>query len=131
MIALDTNVLVRILVEDDAEQTARARALVEDLDRSGQRAHVADIVLAEVAWVLRTCYDFGRKDIARALGALLAARQLAFENAHRAHRALASYEGGKGDFADYGIRESARAADCTTIKTFDKALLREDLFSPP
>ena len=44
--------------------------------------------------------------------------------------ALDAYEAGKGDFADYLIREHARAADCEHVATFDRVQLRERGFVP-
>ena len=46
-------------------------------------------------------------------------------------RSLAAYDRGKGDFADYVIREQAKAAGCDTVVTFDKVLLRDEMFASP
>jgi predicted nucleic-acid-binding protein len=128
VVALDTNVLVRFLVADDAVQAERAKALLEGLG-DDERAYVSDIVLCEVAWVLGTSYGFERLQIARALKLLAAARQLRFASVDAVLRALAAYEAGRGDFADYLIREHARAAGCHAVKTFDRKLLKEELFA--
>jgi predicted nucleic-acid-binding protein len=55
MIALDTNVLVRYIVQDDREQAHQASALIEALS-SDKKAFISCIVLCEVNWVLRTAY---------------------------------------------------------------------------
>ncbi|MFO7769535.1 MAG: type II toxin-antitoxin system VapC family toxin [bacterium] len=131
MTALDTNVLVRILVKDDPEQTKRGVQLVRKTERRDERFHVSEIVLCEVVWVLRAVYGFGRKEVAEALLKLVSSRQLVFNAPDRLHRALRAYEAGKGDFADYLIREDARAAGCDALATFDSALLKEELFLSP
>ena len=131
MISLDTNVLVRILVEDDAAQAKKAMALVKKLDAEGQTAHVADIVVCELVWVLRACYDFSRPQIANALKRLTAARQLAFQHPDHVLRAIHAYEIGRGGFADYMIRESARQAGANLVATFDKKLHKENMFTAP
>lgn len=131
MIALDTNVLVRLLVEDDDEQTARVVALLERAGRGAGSLFVPAVVLCEVVWVLDSAYGFGRGEIATALHGLLHARQLTFGDADLLERALSAYRAGRGDFADYLIREQARAAGCTRIATFDRALLREAGFERP
>ena len=77
MNAVDTNVLVRVIVADDQHQTAVARALVERALDEGAAIFVSDTVLCETAWVLDSCYSAPRFTIADALAGLLAAEQLA------------------------------------------------------
>lgn len=131
MIALDTNVLVRFLVSDDAAQARKAKALVDQLEDDEARAFVSDVVLCELVWVLTRSYQFERGEIAAALKQLALARQLRFDAVDNVLRAIAAYENGKGDFADYVIREHARAAGCDSVHTFDKKLLKEDMFASP
>jgi len=86
---------------------------------------VSDVVVCEVVWVMSVSYHVGRKEIAAVLRNLLRARHVTFRAADQLIRALEAYESGKGDFADYLIREHARAADCVQVATFDRVLLRE------
>lgn len=131
MIAFDTNVLVRLLVADDARQLARVRSRVESLDETGERAYVSDIVVCEIVWVLRAAYGFEREPIATALRQLLSAKQLTFDAPDRLARALDAYARGPGDFSDYLIREHATAAGCDAVATFDKQLHRDAMFTAP
>jgi len=131
MIALDTNVLVRFLVEDDPEQSARAGALIERAVKRGQSLYVSDIALCETVWVLTSCYELSRVDVATALRDLLRARHLAFTAPDRLGRALDAYERAAGDFADYLIREHARDAGYQEVATFDRTLLKEAGFVAP
>lgn len=128
MIALDTNVLVRYLVEDDAKQTATAAALIDRVIADDETLFISDVVVCETVWMLSVSYDFRRKEIADVLRNLLRTRHLTFRDTHQLIRALEAYEAGKGDFADYLIREHARAAGCDTVATFDRVLLREQGF---
>jgi predicted nucleic-acid-binding protein len=129
--ALDTNVLVRFLVEDDAKQSARAAALVERAVREKTTLFLARIVVCETVWVLETAYHFGRGEIARVLGELLRAGHLAVEEAEQVRRALDRYAAGKGDVADYLIAECAHAAGFAKVATFDRDLHGEpDFFDP-
>jgi len=131
LIALDTNVLVRFLVEDDLEQAARAHAfLLKALD-SQDRCFVSDIVLCELVWVLDRSYEVRRQEICTLLQTLLQAPQLAFSAVDQVGRALSSFEKGRGGFADYLIREHGRGAGCSQVVTFEKDLLREDGFIAP
>lgn len=131
MIALDTNVLVRFLVNDEPKQARKAKALVGKLDEDEARAFVPDIVLCELVWVLASCYRFDRARIAVALKMLVAARQLRFDSTDNVLRAIAAYETSKGDFADYLIREHAKSAGCEMVVTFDKTLHADAGFAAP
>jgi predicted nucleic-acid-binding protein len=131
MIAVDTNVLVRVIVADDERQTAVARALVERALEEGASIFVSDTVLCETAWVLDSCYSAPRFTIADALAGLLAAEQLAVPGREDALRAVDAYRNGKADFADYLIRERGRAHGAAAVATFDAQALTEDGFVPP
>jgi predicted nucleic-acid-binding protein len=131
MIALDTNILVRFLVNDEPKQGKKARDLVSQLDDAESRADVSDIVLCEIVWVLGSCYGFDRVQIALALKKLVGARQLRFDANDQILRAISDYESSKGDFADYLIREHAIAAGCDSVMTFDKSLHGDSGFLPP
>ena len=128
MIALDTNVLVRFLVADDLAQTDRARAYLQGCLERGELLFVSDIVLVELVWVLGFSYKLRRIEIVNVVRELLQARQLCFASTDRMARVIRAYSSGRGDFADYLIREDGRAAGCTTVATFDQDLLREDGF---
>ena len=67
VIAIDTNVLVRILVEDDVAQTRSARSLVERAATDGAALFVSTVVICETTWVLRSGYRSSRTEIAAAL----------------------------------------------------------------
>lgn len=131
MIALDTNVLVRFLVEDDEAQTAAAAALIEETLSAGEGLFVSDIVLCETVWVLTAAYRVKRPAVISILRELLRAKQLAFSAPDLASRAIDAFAAGSGDFADYLIREHARAAGCDEVATFDRALLGEPGFTAP
>lgn len=131
MIALDTNVLVRFLVEDDEKQSQRATQLIRNAQKRGEQLFIGDIVMCETVWVLSTSYDFSRPEIVRVMSGLLRARGVVFNSSDRLARALQAYASSKGDFADYLIREHASDAGADTVATFDRALLRQDGFSKP
>lgn len=95
MIAIDTNVVVRLLVNDDVAQARRARALVT----GGVDVFVAPTVLLECEWVLRAAYNFAPPQIGGFLRALLGLPGLHTEQPERVAQALDAY--GRGmDFAD-------------------------------
>ncbi len=131
MIALDTNVLVRFLVEDHPEESARARRLLEERLDQDQPFFVADVVLCEVVWVLRSNYRLPKTDTLEILDKLLHATHLTYASSDRVAMALRAYRSGRGDFADYLIREEARSAGYPTVATFDRDLLKEPGFVAP
>jgi predicted nucleic-acid-binding protein len=130
VIGLDTNVLVRYLVEDDPAQSARAARLITAAAQSGEQLLVTAVVLCELTWVLAAGYKTPKHELLMVLRNLLRARQLTFESQDVLIRAIDAFEKGRGDLSDYVIREAARAAGCPQVVTFDKALLKEPGFAP-
>ena len=131
MIAFDTNVLLRLLLNDDADQARQAQDLVDRAVAAADRVLLPDIVLCELQWVLKSAYGLSRQEIVATLRRLLDAEEFAFMNRAAVSRALASYAGGKADFSDYLIGESAALAGAGTTYTFDRALSRSVGFSRP
>lgn len=122
MIALDTNVLARVLVQDDREQARRATALLRRAAARGERLFVSDVVVCELAWVLSSSYGFSLEVVAGTLRDLLEVDELSFRDHAALERALTSFEAGAGDYPDFVIQELARSAGFDTVATFDKAL---------
>jgi len=131
VIALDTNVLIRYLIEDDVKQSAAAAALIERAIAHHEALFISDIVVCETVWVLGVSYHVARTKIAAVLRELFRVRHLMFSATDLLIRALDAYESGKGDFADYLIREHARAAVCESVATFDRVLVPEKGFTAP
>jgi predicted nucleic-acid-binding protein len=88
VIALDTNVLVRFLVEDDPEQSRQTRAMLQRAVDGNSPCCVSEVVVCEVVWVLGTSYRVGREEIARVLRQLFRARHLTFPEGERLSRAV-------------------------------------------
>jgi predicted nucleic acid-binding protein len=63
LIAIDTNVLVRLLTGDDPEQSRLAQALVADAEANGLDIHLDEIVLAETAWVLHSSFGVDKAEL--------------------------------------------------------------------
>lgn len=131
MIAVDTNVLVRFLVADNETQAACATASFEAAARRRVTIFVSQIVVCELVWVLSIAYRRDRFEITSMLELLLRSGGLELEGRDEVTRALNAFAAGKGDFADYLIREKARSAGCESVMTFDSALLREAEFVRP
>ena len=131
MIALDTNVLVRYVVEDDPEQAPAAVALIERALKREEPIFIPQIVLCELVWVLSFAYRYKREAIVGVLQHLRRGAQLVVEGADEVKRAIDAYAAGRGDFADYLIAERAVAGGAAVIATFDRALEADRRFAPP
>lgn len=123
MIALDTNVLVRILVRDD-EQQARAALAVLDPASGTQKIPVLllNSVLLETVWVLESVYGSTARDIGAALETLLHIPGVSAETSGL-HQALAWYRKGM-DFAD-ALHLASASAHCEALLSFDSAFIRK------
>ena len=125
MIALDTNVLVRYLVNDDARQAAAARVLLAELT-SERPGFVCREVVVELVWVLQRAYGFSRDQIARVLEELVATRELAFEAGDDVGRAAFMYRQGGAGFSDLMIAAAAKRTGAYPLYTFDRQAAQLD-----
>ncbi len=118
MIGLDTNVLVRYIMQDDARQSAKATALIESLD-TDRPGFVTLVSIIELYWVLTSCYHLTNEQVKQALEALLRTRQIVVDRSDQVLRALRVFDAGKADFADCLIERTAASAGCKNTMTFD------------
>jgi predicted nucleic-acid-binding protein len=121
--ALDTNVVVRLLVRDDEAQCRRAEQLYRRAIATGG-IWIPSVVIVETAWVLRVAYTFDRAAIATALRRLVRAEGVIAEDEAATLRALAAFETGPADLSDYFILDTARRAEALPLWTFDEQLAR-------
>jgi predicted nucleic-acid-binding protein len=117
MRAVDTNVLVRLMAQDDAHQLAAARRWVKD------GVWVSTLALAEAVWVLSVVYDRGPSEIASAVEALLNHTELTLQDSEVVAAALARFrERPSVGFSDCLLLELARKAGHLPLGTFDRSL---------
>lgn len=119
MIGLDTNVLVRYIMQDDAAQSAKASALLDALTVEDQ-GWISIVSVVELAWVLGVAYGLNRAQLTEALEALLRTKELSVERAAIVWKALRVYRDSKADFADCLIACTAMSAGCERTVTFDR-----------
>jgi len=128
VIGVDTNVIIRYLTQDDPQQANRVDTVIAAALDDGSRLHVDDIVLCEVAWVLRAAYRLSKPTIADALEKLLSTAIFSFEDRELLRSALADYAEGAGDFSDYLIGRRNARAGCEDTVTFDRSLRDQPSF---
>ena len=119
MLGIDTNVLVRLLVEDDPAQTRRARKLVDSQIASEEPVLVSLLVLLETEWVLRSRYVFDKGSTAALFTRLLEAREVIFEDEASIEEALYTWKDTPCGFADCLIIARNRRLGCAGTATFD------------
>jgi len=120
MIGLDTNVVVRYIMQDDPSQARLASELMETELSRETPGYVTLVVLAEVVWVLKTVYGVDKEGLSITIAALLETEQLKVERSNAVLRALKAYQRGTADFSDALIASVARDDGCSRILTFDK-----------
>ena len=118
MIGLDTNVLVRYIMQDDPKQSPKASKLIESLDDNNP-GYITHVCVIELYWVLTSSYELTGEQVTQALEAILRTKQLLVERADQVTRALRVFAAGKADFADCLIERSASGAGCTQTMTCD------------
>ncbi|MDX8379879.1 MAG: type II toxin-antitoxin system VapC family toxin [Gallionella sp.] len=123
MKALDTNVLVRFLVNDDEKQARMVCDLLRQAETERALLFVPSLVMLELIWVLESVYDISRENILGAIHNLLMMPVLSFDK----HAALQSFmqaaKNRKEGLADLFIACAAIDSGCSTVLTFDKKAL--------
>lgn len=119
MIGLDTNVLVRYIVQDDPKQSPKATRLIESL-RVEAPGYVSVVNVVELVWVLTECYASTKDEVCEVLETLLRTKEIIVAQADTVWKAIRLFKGGKADFAACLIERSAAEAGCSHTATFDR-----------
>jgi predicted nucleic-acid-binding protein len=118
VIGLDTNILVRYLVQDDPVQSPKATACIESFTPE-RRGYISLTALVELIWVLTSLYDIDKEGLLDVLDNLLRTRTLAIEQPNTVWRAVNLFRSARADFEDCLIVCSCQAAECDETLTFD------------
>jgi len=129
MRGIDTNVLVRYIVNDDLKQAELVDRLFHECDAAGEHLFVPVIALCELVWVLDRAYGQGKPQIVEVLDRLLGLDLLRFEQEAVVRQSLTRFRDGKASFPDYVIGEISRHAGCRDVVSFDRDLRKTAGFS--
>ncbi|MFY9820841.1 MAG: type II toxin-antitoxin system VapC family toxin [Thermoanaerobaculia bacterium] len=130
MRGLDTNVLLRALIQDDPAQAAVAQREVAESAHRGERLHLSTIVLCEAIWTLRgKPYRLDRTALSDFLEKLLADTLFEVQDRDLVRQALDDFRHGEADFSDYLVGWVNRRAGCRETLTFDGDLRGHEGFS--
>ena len=118
MIGLDTNVLVRYIMQDDVKQSPKATKLIDSLAVEAP-GFVSLVSVVELWWVLSSSYGLSREQVAEALELLLRSKEIVVDRSDQVLKALRVFKVSTADFADCLIERSAASDGCDRTVTFD------------
>ncbi len=120
MIGLDTNVVIRYLVQDDEAQAKKATQFIEQSLSTDSPGYINHIVLCEIGWVLERCYEVTKAQLKAIFEALLETKQFVVEDVEVVWKALRAFDANSADFSDALIGQRNMQSGCEQTATFDK-----------
>jgi predicted nucleic-acid-binding protein len=129
MIGLDTNLLVRYIVQDDPKQSKIAERIIELNCSNENPGWISMIVLCEFVWVTQGAYDYSKDVVISILYKILSTTELQIENVSIIRKALKIFEKENLDFADVIIGCLNNSFECSTTYTFDKKASKNKYFT--
>ena len=128
MKAVDTNILIRLLVGDDSAQGRKVKTLFQNIEASGTALFISIPVLLETIWVLESSYSCPREKILNAIEQLTLMPCIRFEAPERVQEMIQHARDIKIELSDLLIGLTARDAGCDATLTFDKDASKSSLF---
>lgn len=120
MISLDTNLLVRLLTNDEPKQAQKVRSALDQAQLAQERIWVSDLVACELVWVLQRLYGYDKAQIIFALDTLLKFQGLEFQSTQAVKKSVGDMRRGQPDFADILMGHLSVAKGADFVLTFDK-----------
>jgi predicted nucleic-acid-binding protein len=120
MIGIDTNILLRYLVQDDPVQSPRAAEIITHRLTEEEPGFVSLVTILEVIWVLKSLYKRSRQEIANDIEMILAADTLELQNEQQVYHAVVALRNGTGSFEDALIGSLGIWRGCSATLTFDE-----------
>ena len=131
MTGLDTNVLVRFIVQDDPVQSRIATELIENTLTPENKGFVSAVVLCEVIWVLKRFYRQPKEQLLLVVKTILETEVFEVEHRDCAWRAYYDFDEGDANFSDYYICQANKACGAPFTVTFDEIAQKHRLFKAP
>ena len=128
MKAIDTNVLVRFLVNDDEQQAELVYERFREAENKSEVLFIPLLVVLETIWVLESAYEASKKEIAGSISDLMQMPVFEFESPAAVQGMVNSAHLNSTDLTDILIGQSARVFGCDAVLTFDKKASRIELF---
>jgi len=124
MMALDTNVLLRYLAQDDPRQSLKATEIIERRLTKQEPGFISLVSILEIVWVLGSLYKRSRLEIADHIEMILAADTLEVQNAQEVFEGVIALRNGTGTFEDALIGGLGAWWGCSATLTFDEDAAR-------
>ena len=121
MIGIDTNVIIRYIVQDDLEQAKAATKLIEQSCSTDNPGFINHIVLCEIVWVLRRNYKIDKQSICQVIEQIMRTDRLLIEDIQLVWKALDTFKETKADFADCLSSQRNLQVGCRYTATLDDA----------
>lgn len=128
MKGLDTNVLIRYIVQDDPVQSKVATQFIERECTIETPGFINGVVICELVWVLESAYEYPRHDICRVVEQILRTREFHIHEPELIWQSLWGYQQKGADFADHFIASINAHHGCDFTATFDKKATRAEHF---
>lgn len=128
VVGLDTNLLVRFLTDDDADQANKVYEVFKQAEQDGSELYVPTLVVFELVWVLKSIYKFERSSILQILSDLISMPIFKFENISIIQSCIRDANNTTFDLSDLLIVYSAKTCAVNSILTFDKKAAKHKLF---
>jgi len=122
MIGIDTNILLRLWLDDDPAQNKRIDALLAAHGNMPGSLFVTDVVLAEAVWTLKSAFEQDKNAQSLAVRSLLDETAFAFEDREAVAAALSLFEQGSCGFADCLVVAKHARHGCEFTATFDRGM---------
>ena len=122
MIGLDTNILLRLWLDDDPAQSRRIDALLAEHGTMPGSMLVCDVVLAEAVWTLASAFDQDKAAQLKALHSLLGEAAFAFESREAVASAVVQFEHSTCGFSNCLIAAKHELLACEFTATFDRKM---------
>jgi predicted nucleic-acid-binding protein len=128
MIGLDTNVLLRYLLQDDEVQGEKASRAISRAAARNEPLFISVVVLCEAVWVLESAYGYRKAELVGVLDEILQTGGFEIEQRDLVRTTLDDYRASKSDFADCWIGRTNEAHGCGHTVTFERALKTLETF---
>jgi predicted nucleic-acid-binding protein len=124
MKAIDTNILVRIIIKDDETQAKKALYYI----KQNAEIFISLLVLCELSWVCIACYDLKKNELVKIIDNILRTGEFNVESSETVWTALHEYRSTNADFSDCLIGAIAKHHGCSKVATFDKKASNSHFF---
>jgi predicted nucleic-acid-binding protein len=128
LLGVDTNILVRFLVDDDEKQSKKVYQILKSAEEEKELLYVTSVVILELIWVLESIYKIERHELLDSLADLILMPIFSFENIVAIQGFLPEAKSSKYDLSDLYIAYSCQIKKCTAVLTFDRKASKHPLF---